>query len=165
MSESRTVISLKEMDVDSPQVKIPPPVVFLGCIILGLVLDNLMPMFVVPREQRGWWGVLFFVPGAFIIIWCVKKFKRAGTNIEPWKRATHLIMDGLYRYSRNPIYGGGILLLLGIGLGLNNLWICLTVVPFFMFLNGMIIPKEEKYLESKFRESYISYKRRVRRWI
>jgi len=58
MGESRRVFGLKEIDPDSPQVKIPPPFVFLGCLILGLLLHNLVPMFLVSREQRGWWGAM-----------------------------------------------------------------------------------------------------------
>jgi protein-S-isoprenylcysteine O-methyltransferase Ste14 len=75
------------------------------------------------------------------------------------------VRTGPYRFSRNPIYLSFILLVLGLSLWLNDLWLLLTLVPAIGIITVVVIPREERFLEENFREQYSNYKAAVRRWL
>ena len=91
--------------------------------------------------------------------------KAAGTNVSPHNPTLAIVKCGPYRFTRNPLYVSLCLLQLGISLRLND-WIALslTLVLFGMLHYGVVL-REEIYLERKFGEEYLAYKRSVRRWI
>ena len=76
-----------------------------------------------------------------------------------------IVRTGPYRFSRNPIYLAFILLVLGLSVWLNNLWLLVTLVPAFGLMAAVVIPREERFLERNFNDQYSSYKARVRRWL
>ena len=92
-------------------------------------------------------------------------FKRAGTAIEPWKPTSNIVTTGFYAWSRNPIYTGFCVFNIGLGISLNNLWVFLSFIPGAVLVYFIAIVREEAYLEEKFGEEYLAYKRQVRRWI
>jgi protein-S-isoprenylcysteine O-methyltransferase Ste14 len=75
------------------------------------------------------------------------------------------VVAGPYRYSRNPIYVGMFLGLVGIAIGFDSLWPLVLLVPFFLVIRYGVVAREEAYLERKFGDGYGTYKRRVRRWL
>ncbi|HVY55791.1 MAG TPA: isoprenylcysteine carboxylmethyltransferase family protein, partial [Thermodesulfobacteriota bacterium] len=81
------------------------------------------------------------------------------------KPATTVLTDGIYAYSRNPMYAGLILFLVAVSILLNNLWILIFTPVFIAVMRKGVIEREELYLEEKFGEEYTDYKKRVRRWI
>ncbi|MGH1461439.1 MAG: methyltransferase family protein [Neptuniibacter sp.] len=93
------------------------------------------------------------------------QFFKAKTHIEPWRPAQSLILSGLFRYSRNPIYLAFILFTLGLGISLNSLWVMLSTIPATWVLQRFVILKEERYLTAKFGKQYLEYCERVRRWL
>jgi len=103
-------------------------------------------------------GVLILVAG-----WV--HFFRANTNVLHHRPASNLIRRGLFGFSRNPIYVSALVLQVGIALLLNNLWIALLVPVNKLVLDKFVIAREEAYLERKFGEGYVDYKRTVRRWL
>jgi|APSaa5957512535_1039671.scaffolds.fasta_scaffold116847_2 protein-S-isoprenylcysteine O-methyltransferase Ste14 len=146
-------------------VKFPPPLIFVLLIFVGGGIDWLLPLGVgVPASFQPV-GIAITLFGVAVAILVNGVFKRAGTAIEPWKPTTQLVTNGLYRWSRNPIYAGFCLFNLGIGIATNSLWIILTVIPGAILVYHIAIKKEERYLEEKFGEEYKAYKRQVRRWI
>jgi len=92
------------------------------------------------------------------------EFFRNKTHIEPWKPTSSIISTGVFRYSRNPIYLAFCLALLAGGLLLDSWWGIVAIAPLAWLLQVLVIRKEEVYLEAKFGECYLDYKRRVRRW-
>ena len=94
-----------------------------------------------------------------------KQFFQSRTTVLHHKPSSQIIESGLYRFSRNPIYVSGLLLQLGIALLLNNPWIALLVPVSKVVMDRYVIAHEEAYLERAFGEVYVSYKRRVRRWL
>ena len=79
---------------------------------------------------------------------------------------THAIVDsGIYRFTRNPIYVGFLLLVLAAAAGADNAWLLVSFVALFLVLQFGVVKPEERYLSSKFGEGYDDYRRRVRRWI
>ena len=150
---------------DNPGVIAPPPLIFLSGLILGGIVSWFSPIQMLPGGLAVIFGNLLFLIGVAVIAIVFMQMRRAKTNIEPWKPTTKILDTGFYGYSRNPIYLGMILIYLGISCFFNFVWflpflpICLLMIHF-----GVIL-REEKYLESKFGEDYLDYKKRVRRWI
>ncbi len=110
-------------------------------------------------------GIAIVVLGIGIIIYASIVFKKAETNIEPWKPTTKIISAGLYGYTRNPIYVAFCLIQIGMGIFLNSLWILIGFIITAILICHIAIKMEELYLETKFREEYILYKNKVRRWL
>jgi protein-S-isoprenylcysteine O-methyltransferase Ste14 len=75
------------------------------------------------------------------------------------------VKTGPYRFTRNPIYLGMVLGLIGLAIAFNSLWLLMTLVPFALVIHYGVITREEAYLERKFRDVYRRYRARVRRWL
>jgi protein-S-isoprenylcysteine O-methyltransferase Ste14 len=87
-------------------------------------------------------------------------------HFRPGEQAFHCDRrTGPYRFSRNPIYLAFILLVLGLSVWLNNLWLLVTLVPAFGLMAAVVIPREERFLERNFNDQYSSYKAQVRSWL
>ena len=94
-----------------------------------------------------------------------RRFLAAGTNIPPNLPTTALVVDGIYRRTRNPLYLGTTLVYLGLSVAAGSLWAIGLVVPLLWVINTGVIAREEHYLERKFGDAYRAYKARVRRWV
>lgn len=109
-------------------------------------------------------GVLILI-GMSLILWAVRLFARAGTTIKPFEASTKMIVAGPYRWSRNPIYLGMAMILLGIGLALGTLT-PFAILPLFVWLiQKNFIAHEEAMLDKSFGPAYAEYKKRIRRWL
>jgi protein-S-isoprenylcysteine O-methyltransferase Ste14 len=110
-------------------------------------------------------AVPILIAGLVLIVAPAKEFDRRQTAIDPFGEASVLVTDGWFHYSRNPMYLGMVVVLLGVGLGLRA-WAPLAVVPVFVALiQTRFIRMEEEVLTQKFGESYRQYCSQVRRWI
>jgi protein-S-isoprenylcysteine O-methyltransferase Ste14 len=103
--------------------------------------------------------------GFGIIFAAARRFNAAGTNIPPNLPTTALVVDGIYRRTRNPLYLGTTLIYLGLGVAAGSFWAIGLAVPLLWVINVGVIAREERYLERKFGEAYRAYKARVRRWV
>ncbi len=146
-------------------VKIPPPLVYVGWMIIGTVLQKYYPTNMGIPFDYQYWGLLMVICGIILIFYFFKIFKKAETNIEPWRPTSNIITTGIYAYSRNPIYVVFNLFPIGLGIFFDNLWILLSIIPASITLYHLAIKKEEAYLEAEFGEEYLEYKKKVRRWI
>jgi protein-S-isoprenylcysteine O-methyltransferase Ste14 len=142
----------------------PPPVVFLGFLGLGFVLESLLPGAALPGWAQ-WGGAVVIVAGAALMISFELAFKRAGTDANPYRPSTALATDGPYRFSRNPGYLGMAITYIGITLAAEAPWALVMLVPAILVIQYGVIAREERYLERLFGEEYLSYKRATRRWI
>jgi protein-S-isoprenylcysteine O-methyltransferase Ste14 len=153
---------------DNAGVRIPPPFLFLGGLVAGYILDLIRHVPVAPPEWslavRVLGGVLAAAAFALMLS-AVVLFRRAGTHPEPWKTTTRLVLDGPYRFTRNPMYLGMAAFLVGLGLVGNALWPVIAVFPAVLIIRTQVIAREEAYLERKFGAEYLAYKSRVRRWL
>lgn len=150
---------------DNPGVIAPPPLVFAGGVLAAFVINWLWPWPVLAGWYRWAVGGALVATGLGVIAAAFFQMRQARTNIEPWKPTTAIIDRGLYAYSRNPIYAAMAITFIGLAALANSVWfifilpICVAIIHF-----GVIL-REERYLEAKFGEEYLNYKRRVRRWI
>ena len=91
--------------------------------------------------------------------------RRAGTRFETHQPTTRIVAAGPYRFTRNPIYTGMFLLLTGLAIGFDSLWLIIALAPFYLVIRYGVVAREEAYLERKFGSTYLDYKARVRRWV
>ena len=152
---------------DSPNVIVLPPILLLATIAAGVILDWLVPIGVLaslPTVPRIVAGAILFVLGASVPVTARQAFVKAGTNIRPDMPTTALITSGLFAHSRNPIYQGASIALLGLALMLASDWILVLMVPALILLHYGVVLREERYLERKFGEAYRRYKAAVPRY-
>ena len=145
--------------------KIVPPVYLLMTLAATAALHRFVPvtqLLTAPYTHAGW---LLVAAGIGIAVVSVRAFERAGTGIVPFDPATALVTGGLYRYTRNPMYLGMVLLLVGVAIALGSLGAWLPIPMFVWIIQAWFIVGEERLLEQTFGESYIAYKRGVRRWL
>jgi len=141
-----------------------PPVVFLYAILLGIALNWAWSLPFRPSTP-GWLGPLILLCAAVLFGLAVRAFRAAGTPVRGSEPTTTIVRTGPYRFSRNPIYLSFILLVLGLSVWLNNLWLLIMLVPAVGFVAAVVIPQEERFLERKFHDQYLNYKAEVRRWL
>jgi len=151
---------------DHADVHILPPLLFLGSIALGVLLNlTIVVRLAVDSGLRVPFGLALIALGVAPIAWAIRWMSRTKQDPDPRKPTPELIAGGPFRYSRNPIYVGMTLIQAGVGVALGNLWILLLLVPTLMILRRGVIEKEEAYLERKFGDSYVRYRASVRRWL
>lgn len=141
-----------------------PPIIFLGSILLGIALNWAWPLHFVSRNVRLV-GPLVTACAVVLFLLSYREFRRAGTSVRGSTRSTTIVRTGPYRFSRNPIYVAFILFVAGLSVWLNNLWLLVTLVPAVGVIAIVVIPREERFLESAFKEDYLRYKATVRRWL
>jgi uncharacterized protein (TIGR03382 family) len=126
--------------------------------------------FLVPKPSRAGLSCLAcsgvaFLLGFGVMIWAWWLFRRAGTPIRPTAQAVALVTSGPFRLSRNPMYLGIVVLLLGVALLVGSWPMLIAPLGFLVLMSQVFIPFEEHKLRQVFGEAYDSYARRVRRWI
>ena len=149
------------------QVRFPPPLVFLAGILLGVAVGYVVVPAPVPlnRTISAIGGVLLVIAGLSLIGSARTHFTRTGQNPIPWKPSPELILQGPYRFTRNPMYLGVTLVELGLGVAVNNLWISVFAVPALVIVHVIAVLPEERYLSEKFGASYKAYLAQVRRYL
>jgi protein-S-isoprenylcysteine O-methyltransferase Ste14 len=150
---------------DHPGVPIAPPLLFVLPILASLALEWFVPTSFVHGAFRWLLGALIFVAGIALIAGGFITQKRAGTDPIPFNPSTLIVAHGIYRFTRNPMYLGFALCTFGLAVLVDSAWMLLAVPIGLILIDRIVITREERYLERKFGEEYLSYKRRVRRWI
>jgi protein-S-isoprenylcysteine O-methyltransferase Ste14 len=154
---------------DAAAVRVFPPGVPLLTILLGAGLGRLWPLdvgFEFPAPANYWIGGAIVVASILGLGWYpVTLIRRTGQSENPWKTTTEIVTRGPYRFTRNPLYLQMVLACIGFAIILTNIWILLLTPVCGWVLHRFAILPEETYLERKFGEEYVSYKRRVRRWL
>lgn len=110
-------------------------------------------------------AVVFGSIGFAIMMWAWWQFRCHQVAICPTSRTAYLITDGIYRYSRNPMYLGIVMMLIGVAAWFGTLPFALAAVTFFLVVELAFRPYEEQKLAETFAESYLTYRDRVRPWI
>lgn len=155
------------VEPDSAGVRLPPPFIYLGALLLGLAADRLVALsyFGIDRWLLVATGALLFAAGAVMMLAAAGLFRRLGTNIPPSRPTTLIATTGPYRWTRNPMYLGMSFVYAGIAVGLNGA-IALVLLPLVLIvIQRRVIAREERYLEAKFGDEYRRYKAEVRRWL
>jgi protein-S-isoprenylcysteine O-methyltransferase Ste14 len=152
---------------DHANVVIYVPVLLLATTALGVILDWFLPIDILsklPGAPRLVAGAALLLLGLFVVIRVNKVFNAAGTSIRPDRPTNALVTAGLFAHSRNPVYVGGTIMLIGVALLLASDWIVVLAVPMLLIQHYGVVKREELYLERKFGEPYRSYKASVPRY-
>ena len=150
---------------DNAGIKIPAPILTMIHIAMAILLGLLAPLPIPAPAFVQWFGLGLVVLGFILGVLAVIEFRRARTTSDPKKPTQKIVTSGIYRYTRNPIYLGFVLMLIGIPLNMGIYWGFILVWPLVTFMNNMVIKHEEIYLENKFKDQFTDYKSRVRRWL
>jgi len=142
-----------------------PPQIALGALIISLGLDYLWPTPEALNFKNPFLGFLLMGLGFGSVVWTLVLFCKWATTPFPLGKASALVTDGPFRYSRNPIYLGGVLMLTGCTMVWGSLASLFAPIAFFLAMDLVFIPFEEQRLQDAFGESYTAYKNRVRRWL
>jgi protein-S-isoprenylcysteine O-methyltransferase Ste14 len=145
--------------------KILPPVYLLLTLGAMLAMHFALPIVRLIQPPYSLAGWLLVVAGLAVSAIAAGAFRRAGTPVVPFERSTVLITGGLFRYTRNPMYLGLVVLLLGIAIAMGTLGAFLPVPVFVWIIQKWFIEGEERFLTEIFGDEYRAYQRRVRRWL
>jgi protein-S-isoprenylcysteine O-methyltransferase Ste14 len=145
----------------------PPPLIFLAFLALAAVLEALAPSTTATLFPHARYvaGAVLFIIGLLIGIAGVRGFLAAATNISTDLPATALVVDGIYKRSRNPLYLAMTLAYIGLAIAAGSAWAIALLFPLLVLMHVGVISREERYLEREFGDKYRQYKSRVRRWL
>jgi protein-S-isoprenylcysteine O-methyltransferase Ste14 len=146
----------------------PPPVIYGITLGLALILQRIVPLRIMSgarRRSRRRLGVLIAAAGILPAIWAALTMRRHGNNPDPSHPVVSLVVDGPFRFSRNPIYLALTVSYLGIGLLIGTLWHVILLPVLLTVMRRGVVEREEAYLTRRFGGEYHTYVTRVRRWL
>jgi len=153
---------------DTPRVLAPPPLIYLAFLLAGWGLSELFQdgasLGLETNLRRGL-AFALVIGGLLIEMTALTRFRRWGTAPEPWKPSTVLVTDGLYRFSRNPIYVGFALIHAGFAVAMDSSAALAALLPCLVVIDRFVILREERYLAGKFGAAWDAYAGKVRRWL
>jgi len=149
------------------ELKVPPPVVGLFTAVIMWLTAKKVPTLSLVLPQRNGLVLGLLGAGVCVSILGVASFRRARTTVNPLKpeEASCLVRSGIYRYTRNPMYLGLLLILLGWAVFLANIVAFIFLPAFVVYLNRFQIRPEEKALALVFGQDFATYRSKVRRWL
>jgi len=150
---------------DSPGIRLPAPFYIVLALLAGFGLERLWPLPFLPGGEAPMVGYAI-VGLSFLLLWRVEReFSACETDARCRMADSALITTGPFRYSRNPAYVGMGLMVVGLAVTFDNLWLVVLLVPAFLLVYRFCVSKEEAYLDGKFGEDYRRYRAAVRRWL
>ncbi len=152
-------------NLDHPDVRIPPPLIYVVGLVLGFLLEREFPVVVLPQTAIRVAALVCVAVWAILTVWSIGLFRGARTSMIPIKPTTALVVSGPYEFTRNPMYFGLVCLYLGLALWFGIFWALILLPVVIAAMQYYVISREEQYLERKFGEEYLRYKARVRRWV
>jgi protein-S-isoprenylcysteine O-methyltransferase Ste14 len=143
-------------------------VVFGIPLLIAIALQWLAP-FSLPRGRLMFVfvsiGITLLILGMLLIAQARREFQKYGQPTDPGQPTIKIVTTGVFSFSRNPLYLGGICILVGAALILNLAWLILLLIPAIVACHYILIAPEERYLLNKFGEEYRLYTERVGRWV
>jgi protein-S-isoprenylcysteine O-methyltransferase Ste14 len=150
---------------DNPGIRVPPPLIYLLPLLLGLLLDRRVRVPFLPRGVGRIIGWPLIGGGTLLGGWFRQTMHDADAPVRTDRPVPRLTTDGPFRFSRNPAYVALAMIYTGIAVLRNSLWAILLLPLVLLVIQREVIGREERYLERTFGEEYLDYKRRVRRWV
>jgi protein-S-isoprenylcysteine O-methyltransferase Ste14 len=142
-----------------------PPFAVLICAALMAVLHWQLPLMELVPRPFNWIGLALVAAGMAVANWHARLFRRIGTNINTFGEPGTLTTQGLFRRTRNPMYLGMFVALLGAAWTLGTLSPFAGPLAFFLLASLWYIPLEERAMSAKFGSEYAKYRQGVRRWL
>ena len=145
--------------------KIPPPLLVLILVIANYFSSKKIDLIHLPNQDLT--SILILLIGILILINPIFKFIKSKTTIDPikFKKVNKLITSGIYKYSRNPMYLGLLIIVIATSIFYLNIFSITTPILFYCWINRFQIKREEVFLKEKFGNEYVLYMTKTRRWI
>lgn len=153
------------MPEQTKKLPIKPPHIALVLLFLSWVASYFFPKLNVARVIYRNMGIIVFFLGISLLFWSFSLFKKNKTPIVPGQKPTFVVAEGPYRFTRNPMYLGVTIALLGASIYFGNILAFFSPIIFFLIMNFYFVPFEEKLMENLFGRKYLNYKKKVRRWL
>ncbi len=158
-----------EQDFNARPNTVPwPPIIYLVVLLASLALDAAWPLGREPLTSARWLrlvGIAIAVTGIGLDLAAMLAMRGARTNILPHRGADRLVTHGVFAFTRNPIYLGNTLLLIGVGLALPSAWMIAGALVAAALVDRLAIRREEQHLATRFGPAFADYASRVPRWI
>ena len=152
--------------MSSLESKVPPPVVVLVMAVFMWLISRAAPPLRFDLPAHRWLAGVLVSTGFVTGMSGVVTFLKAKTTVDPTRpRASSLVTWGVYTISRNPMYLGGLIMLLGWAIFLSNALGFLCLPLYVLYINRFQIAPEERVLTSLFGQTYVAYQARARRWL
>jgi protein-S-isoprenylcysteine O-methyltransferase Ste14 len=158
-------MSQQQAEDDTVAMPFPPTAGFIAALVGALLAESLWPTTTAPGLLRFAIGLAVIGAGFAIVITALLAFRAHEADPDPRAPVPRILTDGVYRFSRNPIYIAFIAFPIGLGICWSSAWMLAAAVPLWVFLDRVVIAREEAYLEARFPVSYASYRRVVPRWL
>ena len=152
---------------DHPNVIIFPPIILATTVALGFLLQWSLPLGTLATTSHAWripLGVAVIFAGVLLAATSRRTLVRLGTNVSPLRPTIALATEGIFGWTRNPLYSGGSLVMFGIAFVFALDWLLLLILPSLLILHFGVVKREEQYLERKFGDRYRLYKLHVPRY-
>lgn len=146
-------------------IRFRPPRIALTCLALAVVADVLGGGRLALHAPHAVAGSLLVLVGLLVMLWGWRLFVTSRIAICPTAETVRLVFDGPYRVTRNPMYLGLVLMLLGVAVWRGSALYYIAAVVFFVIIDRIFCRFEEAKLRTRFGDEYLAYARRVRRWI
>jgi protein-S-isoprenylcysteine O-methyltransferase Ste14 len=146
-------------------IRIPPPILVLVLVISNFFSSKKIDLIHLPNQDLI--SIIILLIGVLILTNPIFKFIKSKTTIDPikFKKVNKLITSGIYKYSRNPMYLGLLMIVISTSIFYLNIFSITTPFLFYFWINRFQIKREEIFLTEKFGREYMSYKIKTRRWI
>ena len=146
-------------------IKIPPPILVLILVISNYFSSKKIDLIHFPNQDLI--SIIILLMGMIILINPIFKFIKSKTTIDPikFKKVNKLITSGIYKYSRNPMYLGLLMIVISTSMFYLNIFSIITPILFYFWINRFQIKREEIFLTEKFGKEYLLYMTKTRRWI
>ena len=152
------------------ELKCPPPIVMLISAIVAMLISQKTVEFIqqqVTTADDFIWPLVFFIAGIVVAIAGAKELRHYHTTINPThpENTTHLVTSGIYQFTRNPMYLGMLIVLLGWADLLDSFLAYSGALIFFLYISAFQIKPEEDVMKDKFGQKFNQYCGQVRRWL
>ena len=142
-----------------------PPLYLFTSLAVMVLLHFFIPVYEVTPYPLNAIGLIPLALGIILSLTADKTLKKHGNTVEPFEESTRLITTGVYKYSRNPMYLGMVLIMIGVALLMGSLTPYIMVPGFIVAIEQVFIRAEESMLHEKFGHDWKAYRANVRRWL
>jgi protein-S-isoprenylcysteine O-methyltransferase Ste14 len=156
------------MTLDRPGIIVVPPLAWLVALVASVALGRWLPLGFLPPYP---WlaglvvGLLIIAASVAVNVSGFVAFRRAGTNVNPYKPALRVVRGGIMRFTRNPMYLGMVLFVAGLGVALSNVWGLIAAAALWAVFHWGVVRRDERYMEAKFGSPYRQLLTETRRWL
>jgi protein-S-isoprenylcysteine O-methyltransferase Ste14 len=151
--------------MDNDTIHIHPPLFAALCLITTLTLQYMLPSLRLFHSPHHVMGPLLVMAGLATMLPAATIFSSRGTTKNPYGEPATFVSSPPYTFTRNPMYLGIVLILGGLAVWAGSAVMLLAPLAFYLTIDRLVIPSEERTMERLFGDEYVQYKARVRRWL